>query len=257
MITSVQIADVGIGRALRTLARPPKPGRVPGLVHCDVGLAAPLGSERPSPDLRRIVVITHWSDEAALDRFELLDGGWRARLRPLRRFGSWPGIPDDVPTKRTTAYTGPSVVLTLGRVRLRRVRQFIKTSHVAEAAVVGAPGVVWATGCAKPPFVATCSLWESTAALSAYAYGEQGGGHPQAIAADRADPFHKRSAFVRFEPLSITGHLDGRNPLPEHAIGGSNVELFDPAAPDSEAEPRLGAAPVAGAVDGEEGAGVR
>ena len=244
MITSVQIADVGVARALRTLVRPPKPGRVPGLVHCDVGLAAPLGgSARPSPDLRRIVVVTHWADEDSLDAYELPEEGWRARLRPLRRFGSWPGIPDDVPTKRATAYTGPSVVLTLGRVRLRRVRQFIKTSTIAEAAVGSAPGGVWATGFAKPPFVATCSLWESTEALAAYAYGVPGGPHPQAIAADRANPFHRRSAFVRFEPVSITGSLDGRNPLPAGW-------------PRSEAEPGLGPTAVAGAVDGEEGAGV-
>jgi hypothetical protein len=253
MITSVHIADVGVRRALRTLLRPPRPGRVAGLVHADVGLAAPLGgSTRPSPDLRRIALVAHWDDEAALDRFEAtsplartLSGGWRARLRPIRRFGSWPGIPDDLPTKRDTAYTGPSVVLTLGRVRLRRVRQFIRTSSVAEAAVGSAPGGVWATGFAKPPFVATCSLWDSTEALAAYAYGERDGPHPQAIAADRAEPFHRRSAFVRFEPLATSGSLGGRNPL----AAGWPVAL--------QPEPRLRPPATPAAVDGEEGAGVR
>ena len=252
MITSVHIADVGAGRALRTLVRPPRPGRVRGLTAADVGLAAPLtASVRPSPSLGRIVLVTHWQDEAALDRFEEenpLTGGWRARLRPVRRFGQWPGIPDEVTTRRETSYTGPSVVLTLGRVRLRRVRQFLRTSAAAAAEVGSAPGGVWATGFAKPPFVATCSLWESTDALAAYAYGGRDRPHPQAIAADRADPFHHRSAFVRFEPLATSGSLEGRNPLaagwPERR-GGT-----------SESDAGLRSAAVAGAVDGEEGAGV-
>ena len=221
MIATVHIADVGVAQAVRTVLRPPSPKRTPGLRHADVGLAAPLsGGGRPSPNLGRVVLIGFWDDDAAVDRFEADDpvaarlaGGWHVRAMPVRRFGTWPGLPDEVPTKRATEYTGPSLVLTLGRLRLRRTRDFLRASAAAEVAVCAAPGVAWATAVARPPFVSTCSLWESTEALSAYAYGDREGGHPRAMAADRARPFHKRSAFVRFEPLSAGGSLGGQNAM--------------------------------------------
>nr|MBA2626048.1 spheroidene monooxygenase [Acidimicrobiia bacterium] len=73
----------------------------------------------------------------------------------------------------------------------------------------------WATGLARPPFVSTCSLWESSDALAAYAYGHARAPHPAAMQADRAEPFHHQSAFVRWRPRDARGHLEGRNPLPE------------------------------------------
>ena len=84
--------------------------------------------------------------------------------------------------------------------------------------VLTAPGMLWTTGLAKPPFVATCSLWESTDALSSYAYGQAEPAHHDAIAAARAKAFHHQSAFVRFRPYAVEGSLGGANPLPE-ALG--------------------------------------
>lgn len=71
---------------------------------------------------------------------------------------------------------------------------------------------------AKPPFVGTCSLWESATAASRYAYGQTQPAHPDAIAVDAAKPFHKRSSFIRFRPYGIDGNLDGLNPLPGSAL---------------------------------------
>lgn len=226
-VVSVHIADIGAGPGLRLLARRrPRPGSVAGLRHADLGAAAPLsGSLLPAPTFGRVAFIGFWDDDAAVDRFVrghplggTLSDGWQARLEPLRRFGSWPGLPDDLSASRHTEYDGPAVVLTLGRLRLRRAVPFLRASAKAEAAVVAAPGVRWATGLARPPFVATCSLWESTRALAAYAYGARDRGHPDAIDADAAQPFHHRSAFVRFRPYHVEGRLTGANPLDEGAL---------------------------------------
>ena len=92
---------------------------------------------------------------------------------------------------------------------------FFRASAKAEGAVLDAPGLIWATGLAKPPFVSTCSLWESSDALSAYAYSGAMPEHPAAIAADKAKGFHHESAFIRFRPYGSEGKLDGRNPLAE------------------------------------------
>jgi hypothetical protein len=111
------------------------------------------------------------------------------------------------------------LVLTLGRLRATRAPAFFKASAGAEASLLKAPGAIWASALARPPFVSTCSLWESTKALSTYAYGNAEPGHPNAIHADSSSGgFHHQSAFIRFRPFAVRGHLDGRNPLSETAV---------------------------------------
>lgn len=225
-VISVHLADVGIGTALGLVRKGLKPKDVAGLRHTDVGTAAPLSAAAfPRPTLRRVGLFGFWDDDEAIDRFEqdhpvaaALQGGWRARLEPLRKYGSWPGLSEDIPGDRHTEYDGPAVVLTLGRVRLTQLPRFLRTSAAAERSALEAQGSIWMTALARPPFVATCSLWESTKALSTYAYGGRDRGHPDAIDADQAEPFHKMSAFVRFRPYRVAGGLSGPNPLPEHAL---------------------------------------
>ena len=225
MIASLQFADVGRAQAARLLALPPRPGEH-GLRHAAVGVAVPLsGKLLPSPSLRRVGLLAFWEDDEAAQSFlerspigEALAGGWRSRLEPLRVWGSWPGVPAELQRARHTAYQGPTVVVTLGRLRLSQTARFLRASSRAEAEVLDAPGLVWATGLARPPFVCTCSLWRSVADMSAYAYDHDGAAHPAAIAEDRAKPFHRQSAFIRFRPYEITGSLAGRSPLRAGAL---------------------------------------
>jgi hypothetical protein len=226
VIASVHIADVGGGKALGVLRKPPKVGVVPGLRRANVAGAAPLSASiRKRPQLGRAGLVAFWDDDAALDHFlanhplaDALAGGWRMRLAPLRIHGHWDGVPDDLPHGRKVDHVGPTAVLTLARLKFRRLVPFMRTSAKAEGAVIAAPGLVWTTGLAKPPFLATCSLWESTDALSAYAYSGQPPAHPDAIAVDRKKPFHHESAFIRFRPYGVEGQLDGRNPLPAERV---------------------------------------
>ena len=222
MLASVHIADVGRRRALALAAKGPSRITAPGLRHANLGLAAPLGGGlRPKPDLGRIALVAMWDDGDGLDRFlaqaplaRTLAAGWHVRLEPLRAHGSWPGLDTDLPGTRSPQSSGPVAVLTLGRMRFRRAVPFLRASAAAEARVLDAPGLIWATGMARPPFVATCSLWHSGEAAAAYAY-TAGDAHHDAIVAGRAQPFHHQEAFVRFHPVASTGGLGGRNPLPE------------------------------------------
>ena len=188
MIASVHVADVGVRRALGLLRKVPRPGSISGLRQANVALAAPLGgSALPKPQLGRVALVAFWDDDAAVDRF-LADHHWRlgwpagGTRASSRCAPSGPG-PGCLPTcrDRVVAHDGPAAVLTLGRLRLTQAVRFLKASNKAENGVLGAEGLIWATGMARPPFVATCSLWESTDALSAYAYGSDAGPHPAAI----------------------------------------------------------------------------
>jgi hypothetical protein len=221
MIASVHVANIGARSALSVVRRAPRAGEVDGLRHADVAFTAPLSASLLGrPDLRRVALVAFWDDDAALDRFlaghptaAKLAGGWHLRLEPLRAYGSWPGLPSDTPTGRVTDHEGPVAALTLGRLRTTQALRFLRTSAKAEARALGAPGLIWATGLARPPFVSTCSLWESTRALATYAFGRADPAHPDAIAAGEAKSFHHQQAFIRFRPYGSVGGLDGRNPL--------------------------------------------
>jgi hypothetical protein len=223
-IASVHVSDVGVAHAPLLLRGP---GDVAGLLSSETAVAAPLRRSRMAvPMPGRVAFVAFWSDHAALDAFNAthpfagrLGPGWWARLEASRAFGEWPGLGPEVPRARTVTSDGPVVVLTLGRLRLRRVRQFLRSSRPAENAAFDAPGFRWGTALARPPFVSTLTLWDSAGAAAGYAYGAEGEGHPQAIGADRREPFHHRSAFIRFRPLQAGGSLAGRNPLAEGALG--------------------------------------
>jgi hypothetical protein len=222
MIASVHIADLGARSALVVNRKAPQAGSIAGMRSGSVGLAAPLsGKVVPSVQFGRAAVIAFWDDDAAIDRFlagsplaAKFASGFHARLAPLRAFGTWPGLPADIPAARNVDHEGPVAVLTLGRPRASQLIRFMHTSMMAAASAVKSPGLMWGTGVARPPsFVATVSLWESTRAASTFAYGHSDPGHPDAIATDQAKPFHHESAFIRFHPYDVQGSLGGKNPL--------------------------------------------
>jgi hypothetical protein len=223
MIASVQIADVPVHTALATLGSAPKLARTTGVRWSKVMLAAPLREQLlPKPSLKRVALLSFWDDDVALDGYAFPDAfsdGWGARLEPLRVHGAWPGLDPNLPTARKVEYTGPAIVFTLGRLRVTQGVRFLRASARAEEAVLRAPGCSWATGLGRPPFVATCSLWDSYDAIAAYAFNEHNGGHPAAIAEGRRKPFHKQEAFIRFRPYGMRGSLTGTNPIPEHIDG--------------------------------------
>lgn len=231
MRASVHIADLGARTMLDAARRRPTPGQVPGLLDAHLATAAPLRTSAvPSVALDRLALVSLWKDDAAIDAFEadhpvanLMAGGWRVRLEPLRRWGSWPGLPESLPTERAPGVDlpGPFAVVTLARTRMTGIVRFLRTAQKAESAAVATPGFIWGTALAMPPFFATVSLWESTRALSAYAYGRSQPAHHHAIDIDRAKPFHHQSAFIRFRPYASIGSLGGRNPLPAQFADGT------------------------------------
>jgi hypothetical protein len=223
MLASVHLADVRPRAAFGVLRRAPDVASTPGLRSANVGLATQLRTRfLPSAEFGRVGMVSFWDDDASLDAFEaqhasepLFAHGWSARLAPLRAFGRWPGLDPDVPRSRRVDYDGTALVLTLGRLRMSQAVRFLRTSAKAEAATANAPGLLWATALARPPFVATCSLWENASSIAAYAFDDKQAPHPIAISRDRERPFHHIEAFIRFRPYQVRGSLGGKNPLIE------------------------------------------
>jgi hypothetical protein len=226
MMLSVQICDLDLRTAARTLRRPPRPTEVPGLTYAEATITAPLGSNLlPSPRPKRVALVAAWESDGAFEAFSAehplaarLSPGWQVRLQPLHVYGKWPRLPGLPEGEVEVGSDEPVAVLTLGRPRLRRLASFLKASAGAEAEAVTNPDVLALTGLARPPrLVATFSLWRNVEAMRAYARGRSDGGHPTATRADRANPFHHESAFIRFRPYASTGNWDGRDPLADVA----------------------------------------
>ena len=219
MIATVDVADIGRRSLIRSLRHRPKPDDVAGLRWLDLAPTVPLASKTP-PGFRRAVLFAMWDDEDAARDFtathplaQRFAGGFHAVLRPLRAFGSWPGLPSDVSRNRVTRHDGPVVVTTLGRLRLSQTVRFLRASRPAEHAALGADGFVWGTAAARPPFMATLSVWSSDEAAAAYAYADPAAGHPQAITRQRKKDFHHESAFIRHAVVSTTGSLPGASSI--------------------------------------------
>jgi len=220
MIVSVHLADVGFA-APGVLCRRPRPSKASGLLYAETTITAPLSkSLLPAPRLGQVGLIAAWEDDGALDDFladhplaKRLAGGWHVRLEPLRVYGAWSAMPG-LPTKeRPVADDEPVAVLTLGRLRVRRVVPFLRTSARAEGEALADPALLASSGLARPPLVSTFSLWRTAAGMRNYAHGRSDGGHPAAKRADSAKPFHRESAFIRFRPYASQGNWGGRDPL--------------------------------------------
>lgn len=220
--------DCGVGAGLKLSRRRPMPAGTPGLREARVLIAAPLSAKVLGvPQFGRTGLVAFWDDDEAIDLFEAENplaedfaAGWSVRLDPTRAVsvagGHFAGIPADIPGPGTPDHDGPAVVLTIGRLRKRRVVSFLRTSAGAEAQVAAAPGMLWATGLANVPqgVVATLSLWETAA--SPHAYATTTSGHKTALRREGEGSFHHAGSFVRFRPYAARGHLPGsRNPLPD------------------------------------------
>lgn len=222
MVVTVQLADVGARNAPSILRRKPRPGEIDGLRYAEPVGAAPLGGHLlPRPRLGRVGLIAAWEDDAAFDAFlaehplaRRLAVGWQVRLQPLHVYGWWsqlPGLPSE---EIAIGESEPVAVLTIGRLRLRRIRPFLRASAAAEAEAVSNPAMVAATGLARPPqLVSTFSIWRNVGAMREYARGHRDGAHPTATRAHRQNSFHHESAFIRFRPYASQGEWDGRDPL--------------------------------------------
>ncbi len=225
MIATLHLVDLGPIGAARSVLRRPRPADAPGLRSAEVALLAPLALSGPPP-LGRAGLLAFWDDEASVDRFldvhpigRRFSGGFEARLRPLRAFGTWPGLPADVPSTRAVPHEGPVVVLTISRVRMMQVARFLRTSRPAEEVALADEGMIWATAALRPPVMATISIWQTTRDVVAYAYGRQRPAHPAAITEKERKDFTRESAFIRFAPERVEGALVGSNPLAASAVG--------------------------------------
>ncbi|MCC9598126.1 MULTISPECIES: hypothetical protein [Rubrivivax] len=169
---------------------------------------------RPSATRQGLFVL--FEDEAAADAFighsELVQEYRRharelciVKARPYAARGTWDGQQPRVGAPAPV--DGPVAALTRASIRLSRAHRFWPNAGPSQVSLERASGCRLAVGLGEAPFLrqATFSVWDSVAAMDAYA---RTGAHQRAIQASR--DFFSESMFVRFVPLAIEGVWKGR-----------------------------------------------
>jgi hypothetical protein len=212
--------------AVLRMARDRRPlRRTPGL---RFGKLLGTGSGRTftvrDADPRHWGVLAAWESAAAADAFEhgpvvrawsrIADERLRVRLRPLASRGSWArwqpfGEPpvtayDDRPAR------GPVAAVTRARIAPRRLLTFWRAVPPVSADLHRADGLRLAVGIGEAPvgLQGTFSLWDSAAALTAFAYGRAP--HTEAIRRTAELGWYAEELFARFAVLDVDGTLAGR-----------------------------------------------
>ncbi len=171
------------------------------------------------PSFTRHGVMAFFADEACARAFlagRFVEGYRRhaaelfcAVLTPVSSRGSWNDFTLDLPAQTLPADM-PVAALTRGSINPLRAPLFWSKAAPAQAAVEHAPGCQLAVGLGEAPFLrqATFSLWDSVAAMDAYA---RRGAHLAAIKASHQQGFFTESMFVRFVPRHVHGTWKGRH----------------------------------------------
>jgi heme-degrading monooxygenase HmoA len=136
--------------------------------------------------------------------------GYRARaseccvlkLRTWSCRGSWDG--QTLEPSIAPPDAGPVAALTRASIAVRKAPAFWRHAPASQVALEAAPGCQLAVGLGEAPFLrqATFTLWDSVAAMDAYA---RSGPHLEAIKAAAKEQYFTESMFARFVTLSVQG----------------------------------------------------
>ena len=138
----------------------------------------------------------------------------RLDLRPLTSRGSWAGRhPFGDPTpQRGDGSGGPVAAITRARIRTAKALTFWRSVPPVSADLHRSPGLRLAVGIGEAPIglQGTFSLWESGAALTAFAH--RGAPHMEAIRQTGLQNWYAEELFARFAVVDLEGTFAGRAP---------------------------------------------
>ncbi len=173
------------------------------------------------PSRSRQGVFAVFDNEAAADRFVAESptvASFRARtselcvakLRAWSSRGTWNGqtLQPSAPVPVAAQGAVPVAALTRASIQPRKALAFWRKAPPAQDSLAQAPGCWLAVGLGEAPLLrqATFSVWESVAAMDAYA---RSGAHLAAIRASALEGYFSESMFTRFVPVALQGRWNG------------------------------------------------
>jgi hypothetical protein len=130
-----------------------------------------------------------------------------AKLLPYSVKGTWAGQALEIAA--IAPQSQPVAALTRASIRPSKAHVFWAKQPASERSLLSAKGCLLASGVGEAPFFrqATFTVWESVAAMDAYA---RTGAHLEAIKASMSGAFFSESMFVRFVPQDLRGTYNGK-----------------------------------------------
>jgi hypothetical protein len=164
-----------------------------------------------------------WSDDAAADAFaarsplvrrwrRTAEEEWTARLRPLAARGRW-SRREPFGRPAPQRWDGAVAAVTRARLVPQRAATFWRAVPPVSADLHEGPGLRFALGIGEAPvgLQGTFSVWESAAALNAFAYSRPA--HAEVVRRTAEEGWYAEELFARFAVLSAAGTVHGRDPL--------------------------------------------
>jgi hypothetical protein len=174
-------------------------------------------------DLRRWAVLTVWptagdagafaTRSAVVDGWSrLADEHWWAILHPIRVSGTW-SRSQPFGTAEGRRADGPVAAVTRARLRWSRAPRFWRAVRAVNADLDRADGLRLRLGIGEAPLglQGTLSLWDSPAAMQAFAY--RGAHHREVIRRSTDERWYAEELFARFAVVAHGGTVFGSDPL--------------------------------------------
>jgi heme-degrading monooxygenase HmoA len=211
------------GALLRMAADRPALRRTPGLAFAKLlGTGSGRTFTVRDADPRRWALLAVWSDPAAADAFassfvprrwrRTAEEEWSVRLRPLAARGRW-SRREPFGRPQPSRWDGPVAAVTRARLAPRKAATFWRAVPPVSADLHAGQGLRFALGIGEAPvgLQGTFSVWDSAAALNAFAYGRPA--HSAVVRRTAEEGWYAEELFARFAVLSAAGTVDGRDPL--------------------------------------------
>ena len=134
-------------------------------------------------------------------------------LKTIEGHGTWDKFAFFTAQEKKTEYTGPIAVLTRASIKISKLKSFWKNVKPVAKQMNASEGFIFSVGLGEIPLIkqATLSFWQSKNHMQQFAYNMHV--HKAVVKLTHKEKWYSEEMFVRFEPISAIGLLNGENPL--------------------------------------------
>jgi len=179
------------------------------------------GSFDLNPDWQQWALLAVWDSEEDFERSSFIHSWWNTFtfekwnmfLQPLSSHGKWDQKEPFTSAMVESNFNGPIGVLTRATIRFSKLKGFWSNVEPVAKLMEGSPGYVTSVGIGEAPVFrqATFSVWDSMESMKSFAYGSKE--HIEVIKKTRQENWYSEELFARFQIISSSGSLNGKNPL--------------------------------------------
>lgn len=134
-------------------------------------------------------------------------------LKTIEGHGTWDKFEFFTSHEKKAEYSGPIAVLTRASIKISKLKSFWKNVPAVAQQMNNSEGFIFSVGLGEMPLIkqATLSFWQSKNHMQQFAYNMHV--HKTVVKLTHKEKWYSEEMFVRFEPISANGLLNGKNPL--------------------------------------------